>query len=315
MGSLIYQIVDTFKRNTIDMIDRDRVKSEKIPTAKYDAQQQELKTGNEGKWNHIIYSYSTYDTYRNRAIVFSKYVKEKFDVKQLNEITPEMVKDYFESRSDLSAWTLHGDRAALVKLENCMKNRNWLQNDESFVPSSEELNIPDRKLEDRIKDGVYSEVELDSIEEMVSEGVAKYIKFVRGTGARIKGASTIEKKDVDFKNGNLVLKEKNGHTRTIPISKEFQNWLKELIKDKDPDEKIMPVMTDKNVTDQINAARKELGIETSGIHRMRATFARNMYNEFRKRGYDPEEAKKAVSEHLGHNRMSVVRYYVPNDLL
>lgn len=293
------------------MMSRDRIKAEKIPTKKYDAQQQELKTGNEGKWNHLIYAYETYDTYKDRAIVFAKYVKEKYGVKQLNEITPEMTKSFFAKRIDenKSAWTLHADRAALVKLENCMKNRNWLSEGSSFVPTSKELNIPNRKLENRVKAGLYTDLELDSIEKEVSDGVAKYIKFVRGTGARIEGASTITVEDVDFEGNDLVLTEKGGHTRTIPVSEEFKDWLKGLIKDKAPTDKILPVMTDKNVTEQINKARQKLDIETSGIHRMRATFARNMYNQLRDRGYSPDEAKKAVSEHLGHNRMRVVRYY------
>lgn len=291
------------------MINKDRIEAEKIPTKKYNAQQQERKTGKDGKWNHLIFAYSTYDTYRDRAIVFAKYVKKEYDVKKLNEVTPEMVKSYFEKRSDLSSWTLQGDRSALVKLENALKNRNWLSNDTELVPSAEELNIPERKLEDRIKDGVYTDLELDSIEQEVSAGVAKYIKFVRGTGARIKGASTIEVKDVDFKEGDLVLTEKGGHTRTIPVSKDFQDWLKGLMKGKVPNEKILPVMTDRNVQKQINQARQKLDIKTSGIHRMRATFARSMYNELRKRGYEPAEAKKAVSEHLGHHRVGVVRFY------
>lgn len=312
MASLIYQVVDTFKRNTVDMMSRNRVNSEKIPTKKYNAQLHEREIGDDSKWNHLIFSYSTYDTYRDRAIVFAKYVKEKYGVKQLNEITPEMTKSFFKDRSKLSPWTLQGDRSALVKLENCMKNRNWLSNKSSFVPTSEELNIPDRKLEDRKKAGLYTNLELDSIENNVSDAVADYIKFVRGTGARIKGASTIKVKDIDFKDNNLVLTEKGGHTRTITVSKEFLQWLKGYIKDKKPNEKVLPVMSDRNVTQQINKARKELGIKTSGIHRMRASFARNMYNELRRRGYEPKEAKKAVSEYLGHHRMTVIRYYVPD---
>jgi len=297
------------------MMSRDRITAEKIPTKKYNAQIQERETGNEGKWNHLIYAYGTYDSYRDRAIVFSKYIKKEYGVKKLNEITPKMVKSYFKDRSDLSAWTLHLDRAALVKLENCLKNRNWLSNKSSFVPTSEELNIPDRKLEDRKKAGLYTDLELDSIEKKVSPAVRKYVKFVRGTGARIEGASVIEVKDVDFEGNDLILTEKGGRTRTVPVSEDFKEWLQGLIEGKGLNDKILPVMSDRNVQEQINKARKELGIKTSGIHRMRATVARNMYNELRKRGYSVKDAKQAVSTHLGHNRLSVVKYYVPKDLL
>ena len=311
MASLIYQVVDTLKKNTVDMMNEDRIKAEKIPTKNYDAQQQELKSDKKGKWNHLIFSYKTYETYRDRAIVFAKYVKKEFGVKKLNEITTEMTKSFFEERINKnSAWTLHGDRAALVKLENCMIERNWLSKESRFVLSSKELNIPDRKLENRQKKGLYTDLELDSIEKNVSESVSKYVKFVRNTGSRIKGASTIKVKDLNFEDGNLILTEKGGYSRTIAISDDFQDWLKNLVKNKDSEDKVLPEMTDRNVTQQIKEVCKEQNIQTSGIHRVRATFARNMYNELRNRGYDSDKAKKTVSKHLGHHRMRVIRYYM-----
>ena len=309
VASIIYQTVETLKRNVVDMIDQKRIKAEKIPTKKHAVKQLE----NPEKWNHLIFAYKTYDTYKNRAIVFAKFCKKEFGIKQLNEITPAMTKAFFEKRLEegKTAWTLHGDRAALVKLENCLKQRNWISDESRFVLPSEELNIPDRKKENRIRGGLYTDSEIDAIEEEVSESTKKYIKFVRGTGARIKGASTIKKKDIYLKNGNLLLKEKNGYPRIIPVSKDFQNWLKGLIEDKEDNQKVLPVRTDRNVQKQIRKACLNLEIKPKGIHRLRATFANNMYNELRKRGYTDKEAKKAVSEHLGHHRVRVIKSYLP----
>ncbi|MFW6026298.1 MAG: hypothetical protein ACOCRX_08140 [Candidatus Woesearchaeota archaeon] len=62
----------------------------------------------------------------------------------------------------------------MVKLENCLKERNWIDNKSSFVLSSKELNIPNRKLKNRKNGGLYKESELDLITE--GEIVKKYLK-------------------------------------------------------------------------------------------------------------------------------------------
>jgi len=56
---------------------------------------------------------------------------------------------------------------------------------------------------------------------------------------------------------------------------------------------------------------KVIGIGISGVHRLRANFAQNKYEEFLAHGMDVREARRKVSELLGHARIDVTYKYVP----
>ena len=58
-------------------------------------------------------------------------------------------------------------------------------------------------------------------------------------------------------------------------------------------------------------ATKALGIEISGVHRLRANFAQNKYQDFLAQGTDEREARRRISELLGHARIDVTYKYIP----
>jgi hypothetical protein len=58
-----------------------------------------------------------------------------------------------------------------------------------------------------------------------------------------------------------------------------------------------------------------LGIGISGVHRLRANYAQNQYQNFLGQGMDDREARKRVSELLGHVRIDVTYKYVPKGFL
>jgi hypothetical protein len=47
------------------------------------------------------------------------------------------------------------------------------------------------------------------------------------------------------------------------------------------------------------------------VHRLRANFAQNKYQDFLTQGLDDREARRKVSELLGHARIDVTYKYVP----
>jgi len=309
VASITFQVLDTFKKNSVFEMSKEQIESEKIPQSRYAVK----KSDDPEKWNHLIFSYNTLDTYKNRAIPFAKYCKKEFGIKKLSEITPEMTKKFFKKRKEegKSAWTLQGDRAALKKLENCMKKRDWISDESNFVPTAKKLGIPIRKKENRIRGEIYTDSEIDAIIEEVSEATKKYIKFIRGSGARMKGASTIKKKDINFAEKKIKLKEKGGYSRKISISDDFNDWLEKITKEKDLNDKILPERTDRAVQKQVEEACEKLKIKPLGLHRIRASHAYNLYKKLLKNDYSDKEARKIVSEHLGHHRESVISYYLP----
>ena len=61
----------------------------------------------------------------------------------------------------------------------------------------------------------------------------------------------------------------------------------------------------------VRDATRALGIEISGVHRLRANFAQNKYLHCLSQGLDERESRRQVSELLGHARIDVTYKYVP----
>jgi hypothetical protein len=61
----------------------------------------------------------------------------------------------------------------------------------------------------------------------------------------------------------------------------------------------------------VRDATKALGIEISGVHRLRANFAQIKYQDILTQGMDERQARRKVSELLGHARIDVTYKYVP----
>lgn len=62
---------------------------------------------------------------------------------------------------------------------------------------------------------------------------------------------------------------------------------------------------------EVRKATRALGIEVSGIHRLRANFAENLYDDLVAAGASEDSARQALAEALGHNRFGVSGSYVP----
>ena len=53
-----------------------------------------------------------------------------------------------------------------------------------------------------------------------------------------------------------------------------------------------------------------LGIKVSGLHCLRSNYAQEKYRKLRKQGKPDMQARLAVSQALGHNRVDVMGCYV-----
>lgn len=61
----------------------------------------------------------------------------------------------------------------------------------------------------------------------------------------------------------------------------------------------------------VRKAARELGIKISGLHRLRSNYAQAKYLSLRVKGKADREARQEVSHNLGHNRLDVVKGYIP----
>ncbi|HTX92781.1 MAG TPA: tyrosine-type recombinase/integrase [Anaerolineales bacterium] len=112
---------------------------------------------------------------------------------------------------------------------------------------------------------------------------------------------------IDRKRKVLCITGKNGRYREVPIP-----------------ERLLPELTVASgylftpsrswrnfYWQEVSKADKNLGIEITGVHRLRSTYAQMKYSKLRSMGADDKSARQEVSKLLGHGRRSVTFHYIP----
>ena len=325
-GSLIYQLTDTLKRITVPMLREkkpDRIKNEHIPTKRGEAKTRNIA-------DKFIYSYGTYENYRDSTIVMGKWMKKNYNVRELKEITPEMLTEYYEERIEkgLSPWTLAADYSAVTKLNSALKSRNWIQED--IQPDKDSIDFPIRKLENRQERGPFTEEEFEQVLEEVKEHspvTAEIMIFVHEVGARYAGSMQLtadqvfkgdDKKEDEKGKFFVEVIEKGGRERKIEISESYYDYLQEKIEENNSDDLDSPEdekyvfseISNQNINQQIKNACEKLGIENKKFHGIRGLAGMNVFKGLIQRGYSQSLAADMTSKFLGHNSGRSIASYI-----
>ncbi|MDY5213421.1 site-specific integrase [Intestinibacter sp.] len=224
-----------------------------------------------------IYSYKTYDAYKNSSKQFAKWVKSEFPwVKYLSEIDRDMCKKYikFREQSGCSAYTYSQDMAMISKTLGISLTKK-----ECAVATRRLSNIK----KNRVDNGFRTE-----------SGAIETI--LRGTGLRRNELVNLQVKNLLVENnkvvGVLVRKgAKGGKVREVQVRKEYQEYIYKAIEGLESDSKVI----NEEIPKELQA------------HRYRAEYAQNMYKELVELGR--EDPLKDLTENMGHNRKSVLVYY------
>lgn len=235
-----------------------------------------------------IYSYNTFEAYKQTSKEFSIWLKENYsELKDINKIERKHVIEYLQHRqnSNCSAWTIDKDKSALNKvlgMDITKKEANLKQRKLKDISRSRNIATSDKK---------YNE-----------KNYADQITIAKNTGIRRQSMDKITPSDFvrDTKGDCIALnvKEKGGRVRTIPILKSGQGA----------------------VTDVVNKAQESdkplFSKYTKMIdnHAYRGEYATNYYKQLQEENNKPLDYKdkynkenlRAVSNALGHNRISVV---------
>ena len=224
-----------------------------------------------------IYSYKTYDAYKNSSKQFAKWVKSEFpEVKYLSEIDRDMCKKYikFREQSGCSAYTYSQDMAMISKTLGISLTKK-------------ECDVATRRLSNIKKNRVDNGFRTES-------GAIETI--LRGTGLRRNELVNLQVKNLLAENnkvvGVLVRKgAKGGKVREVQVRKEYQEYIYKAIEGLESDSKVI----NEEIPKELQA------------HRYRAEYAQNMYKELVELGR--EDPKRDLTESMGHNRTSVLVYY------
>ncbi|MDY2883724.1 MAG: site-specific integrase [Romboutsia timonensis] len=238
------------------------------------------KAKEQGTAHEGIYSYKTYDAYKNASKQFAKWIKLEFSqIKYLSEIDKEMCKKYIKYReqSGCSAYTYSQDMAMISKILNISLTKK-------------ECNVTTRKL---------SNIKKNRVDNGFRTSSGTIESILRGTGLRRNELVNLQVKNIIIENnkvvGVLVRKgAKGGKSREVQVRKEYQEYIYSLIKDLDGDSKVL---------------REQIPKELQA-HRYRAEYAQNMYKELVILGR--KDPLQDLTENMGHNRKSVLKYYGVN---
>ncbi len=126
-------------------------------------------------------------------------------------------------------------------------------------------------------------------------------------GLRISEIAGLQGKHVDLENGKLHVVGKGGKKRDVDLPAGLTEQL-------NPSAQYLfdPSRSWKQAFYQaVRNAARALGIQVSGVHRLRANSFQNTYDELISKGMTDQQARKEVARKGGHKRVEVTYSYVP----
>lgn len=270
-GSIIYQFKTVVK-------DMDRIGKSKV-LAK--------RLFGETKGVHSVITKNELEkTVRN----FTEWVREKHDVKRLVDIDEKHYREYLEvEKRHTKTSTKRTYESTLRLFQKGYKNyceKNNLQVNE-FV--TEKRLISNRERSEGVSNRSMPNDNIKVLKSEISSNSLKSADLMHNMGFRVEETTKLLVSDVDFKKGVINVTRdtaKGGRPRKVPIPKNFEGRLKEIIKGKESAERLVPIRPG-TVSDNLRkvAQRNKIYCPKSerenpkgrytGTHALRHTYSRN----------------------------------------
>jgi integrase len=252
----------------------------------------------------------TRKTYFRTGRTFFEQAKELTGEKLLGRLlTYEIILKTFDYHyTSCAPDTAYRIQAAIKKIHAGALKLGWVQ---GKCPIENDLREQDENHVRTHRYG-YHPADAEKIVAKLSENRSPYAlpaEIALRCGLRENEIAGLKGGHVDRERRLLCFKGKGGRYREVPISLALIGRLGET---KDyyftPKESWCA-----NFRTTVQKATKTLGIEGSGVHRLRATYAQLEYVRHRLDGLEDEKVRHAVSKLLGHNRLDVTYAYIPRD--
>lgn len=242
-----------------------------------------------------IFSYKTYDAYKQTSKEFARWLKENYGIKNIDQITRHHCSEYLRERQDeyKTSWTNSKDLSAMNKLFN-------------FGLTKSEVGLNPRSY----KNVVRSRLERPHDSKVNLKNYKDQVTFACGSGCRRESVLRVVPADFRRDNSGMVvavrLVEKGGLEREATILQSYREEITRIVNNANAD-KSRPLFSKYPNRIDNHAFRSEY----AAARYVELTVGKeDLKNDYR--GYDAECLQK-VSHDLGHNRISVVvEHYLRN---
>lgn len=268
-------------------------------------------------------SFKTKQRYYEANDRFCKFLAKKFGTQKFANIQDKHIEAYIKDMQErgLAASTIKTDLGAIRFYHDKTDSKFELSGNEKYTLEKRKFGGVDRS---------WSNEEYQKFKKTCefygNERVEAVAVLARNEGLRIHETTRMDRAQVEsaLHTGELFVKGKGGKERTVPLSSESREMLKQIIQDIPRGEKLFVRNDEKThlVIKQIQnfivrhrsewqqTDREENKEENRTFHGLRHMYAKDRYDELKKQGKSDYEAREAVSRLLGHERDDVTRIYL-----
>lgn len=226
-----------------------------------------------------IHSYKTKREVLKISKQFANWARSEHGVKNLHDLTPQHYKAFLDSKSHTSLDYQRGIETHLRLLQEGLNKRSERFGKEKVQFTTEKRLIGPRNRLEGVSDRSMKLEEINTIKANVSSNVRNSVELMHRVGLRVSGSVSLKVRDVDFERNMIAVTEKGGKYRELAIPRGFEKKLAEMVKDKSPTDRIVPI-TAKTVQNEVKRVAKEQNIKSyTGTHAFRHTYARDRVNE------------------------------------
>ncbi len=268
-------------------------------------------------FRHIrVGSFKTRERYGKAFKRFMVFIADKYHIQKLSNISEKHIEAYVSYMQDkgLSAATIKTELAAIRFFHDNMPYTRY------ELPTNEMLNLERRTFGgvDRTWEQNEYDMMLEAAKKNDREDYMAIFSLARFAGLRLEECFRIDTNDAQnaIENGKLYVKGKGGQSRYVPINETIREAFAKFLKNTPRGQKLFVALDDKTHLAMkrlqcfIAYHRKEFTENQITFHGLRHTYAHEQYEKFIKEGCSDFDARKNVSELLGHHRDDVTRIYL-----
>ena len=265
----------------------------------------------------VILGINTRRTYFQAATLFFKRAEEiTYEGLLVKLMDPDIIMTTFEEHyTDAAPGTVNKLLAALEKVHLGCTKLGWTRTPCPITPELREWMKSFRDDSDvRVPRFGYRPEDAVRVVDYLKDKKSAYAlpaELALRCGLREDEIAGLKGENIDKEHKLLHITGKGGRYRPVPISEDLLRQLNSSKQYLFTPSASWRAGFRRTVRD----ATKTIGIEISGVHRLRANFAQNKYQEFLTQEMNERESRQRVSELLGHARIDVTYKYVPKDFI